>query len=268
MADDDKELQLRAGINAIGDAAEHLLELYMRMVRREADQLGPAIPLAKLEELAKAVRQNRSLLDTQYAKAFEACTAIIDEASLHEKRQNCLVRVLVNRFEDLLAPMATLSPGDAGIARESIPPFIEILRMSVGLDFYDDCYDRAREIVTEIKRETGRYVVWEEAKTHPQMTALEDAVLVSLAAHFRDFERRQRWFLDIMNGHLEKVADNAGLAHPHWRFEAQHMKQVMHRLYTRLTPVLSDPAGARDIDERLGAGSAETLRTFMQTAGV
>jgi hypothetical protein len=154
-----------------------------------------------------------------------------------DKRVNCLGRIIVHRFMHLVSSGENQSADSPELTRPCIPGFIEILIMAIGRDRYDDCYERAQDIVAHLKQETGKQSVWDEFYVSAEGQDLVREFLLSMMEQFDDFEKRRSWFIEVMNTHLdhhhglEPSADTSA----NWRFGEEHFKSLM-QAFTRTCP--------------------------------
>ena len=69
------------------------------------------------EAPAESLRANRELLEPRYEAAFPSCINIIQDGIWEDKRDNCLGRVLVRRFEPMISNDESLRPDSPEISR-------------------------------------------------------------------------------------------------------------------------------------------------------
>ncbi len=229
---------LTAGAGEVEKAADSVLEMFLRMLDTDAEQTGGALSAERARLVAQALRDNREVMAPIYEKAAQACVHVYEEGVWEDKRANCMARLLVHGFEHLISEDLSLPPGRPELSRACIPGFIEIMIMVMGQESYDSCYERARRIVDELKRETGKVSVWDELFASSKAQALVREALMALMGQFEDYEKRRAWFIDVMNSHLDhqQGSEPAG---ERWHFEEQHFKSLMQALYSSV-PGLAD----------------------------
>lgn len=231
---DSKAKGQTVGGKEVERAADSVLGMFVQMLSTDAQNTGGALTVERIQFIAESLRTNRELLEPLYESAFQTCIRLFEDGILKEKRENCLGRILVQRFQHMISEDGNLPPDSPEISRLCIPGFIEIVIKTIGQDHYDASYAKARKILGALKEKAGEDTVWNAFCKSEETQALVREVLLALMAQFEDFEKRRTWFIDVMNSeidHRHRLESESG-GPAGWRFKKDHFQRLMQALYT------------------------------------
>ena len=82
--------------------------------------------------------------------------------------------------------------------------------------------------------------------------------LVTIAAHFDDFERRREWFITLVNGHLTPVSD-ANKDEAEWEMTEAGFHRFLTALLDDLPALIDTDDGKTQIRKRYGGDVSNSV---------
>jgi hypothetical protein len=221
----------------------------------EAKKAGGSLDAEQIRAVAQRfIETGQARFAPVYRRAWDGCTAM-REAHQHEiARGHPFDRILMKRFAHLFP----VRKGSIGVlSRRMIAGFSLVVDKMIGPVLYQQCRAKSEAILRHYRLPEGGHD-WERVYADRDARLLADDVLVVVAHHFADFDRRRGWFMDVVNSRLAPAA--RGAADEHWTFGESAFTELMHALYAPLrASVRDDP---RDLRARYGDHTCETLRVF------
>ena len=211
--------------------AETVVMAFIDRLRHEAEALGGALTLADLERLAADFHNKSAALRQAFELTFEAYGRARERAKFAQNRNYPFDRLLVQRFEHLLArgpASGNLSP------RRVLPGFFMAVEMMLGRQVLDAYQEHCRIIVERISKAQGGKFAWPDLYAEPEAATLAFDALVAMAAYFADYDKRARWFLTIVNGHLGPAPANASPEEAAWQLGEAAFRDLLGALFAEI----------------------------------
>ena len=203
---------------------------FIDRLRHEAEAHGGTLTLADLERLAADFHNKSAALRQAFELTFEAYARARERAKFAQNRNYPFDRVLVQRFEGLLAR----GPGSKGIPRRVLPGFFMAVEMMLGPQVLEACQEHCRVIVERISKAQGGKFAWPDLYAEPEAATLAFDALVAMAAYFADYDKRARWFLTIVNGHLGPAPANASPEEAAWQLGEAAFRDLLGALFAEI----------------------------------
>ena len=98
----------------------------------------------------------------------------------------------------------------------------------------------------------------------------KDALTVSLdaqlliAAGFQDFDKRSKWFMDLVNSNLTPPADDASAGEKAWNLSEQGFRRMLDALCGNLRKVMSSEKGRERMMKRHGRDAVAVALTTLK----
>lgn len=198
------------------------------------------------DQIAQVLRAFRTVHDpgiaALYAEIWATLGAATAEAYWSKRRTLAMERLIVSRFESLLAPRGQRAQPGRTISRRAIPGFIAALHQMIGPEMLETYEERVRELIVAERVRHGDSQLWRALPETPVGRTLVNDILVFVARHFTNMPKRRGWLIDQIGRNLTPAtADIEAAAH----FADREFHMVLHRLYAPLGALMAD-AQARD----------------------
>lgn len=157
------------------------------------------VGMEMVRRIANAVLSAEGPLAEYYANWEGGCDASFALRGIEQKRTDFIGRILTHSFAHLL------DIPDSGIERKHLPQFFAAVRLIVGDEPYEKLRTRAGEAAGRHRDEDGM-ILWDAFYADPDVGAIFESVVVSIARSFRRFEPRKDWFLIVMNSSPSSIS--------------------------------------------------------------
>ncbi len=230
--------------------AETMILGILDRLRHEALARGGTLSLADLDRLAADFHGKTAALRLAFEQTFESYASARERAKFTQNRNFPFDRVLVKRFEHLLVRGATTDPDK--ISRRVLPGFFMAAQMMLGAGVLEGYQERCRAIVARLKAAHGGKFAWPDLYADPETGALAFEALASMASYFADFDKRARWFLTILNGHLAPAPAGASYGEANWQLSEKGFRAFLAALFAEVRAAVASPDARTRFAERFG----------------
>ena len=242
--------------------AETVVMGILDRLRQEALICGGKLGLDDLDRLAADFHGKTAALRMAFEQTFEAYANARERAKFTQNRNFPFDRVLVKRFEHLLARGNTGDPDK--ISRRVLPGFFMAAQMMLGAEILEGYQQRCRTIVERIKASHGGKFAWPDLYADPETDALAFEALAHMASYFAGFDKRARWFLAIVNGHLAAAPAGASYAEANWQLSEKGFRAFLAALFAEVRPAVATPEARTHFTERFGVKECLAVTDAMQ----
>ena len=251
---------LVAGPACCNSIAGTVVSHFVTRLLAEVDAVGGAVTGGQIRFLASTFLKDDKF-EALFQRHFDKCTAAREAALFEQARRYPFDRVMMKRFAHLFPARAGDDGGRVGVlSRRVIPGFTEALNKMIGPLLYDQCQTRCQEVVDRHRRPDGGTIDWEPVYRDPATRAMVNDVLVVMAHHFDNFDKRREWFITVVNTHLAPGQANA--ADETWQLDARSFGQLMTGLFADLrAEVVAD---AMRIRSHYGERTYDCLQEFFR----
>ncbi|MSO85434.1 MAG: hypothetical protein EXR04_05710, partial [Rhodospirillales bacterium] len=192
--------------------AETVVMAFIDRLRHEAEARGGTLTLADLDRLAVEFHNKSAALRQAFEQTFEAYGRARERAKFAQNRNYPFDRLLVQRFESLLAPggagrpnkrpgadnaagslgLGASAPGASGrgIPRRVLPGFFMAVEMMLGRQILEAYQEHCRAIVERISKAQGGKFGWPDLYADAEAATLAFDALVAMASYFADYDKR------------------------------------------------------------------------------
>ena len=227
-------------------------------LRQEAEARGGRLTLDDLDRLSDDFHDKTAALRQAFEMTFEAYARARERAKIAQNRQYPFNRLLVRRFEHLLARGAA-----AGIPRRVLPGFFVAVEMMLGPQVHDAYQEHCRAIVDRIRAAQGGKFAWPDLYADTEAATLAVDALVAMAAYFADFDKRVRWFLTIVNGNLGPAHRDATPEEAAWQLDDAAFRGMLAALFAELKEPVASAVARTDFAERFGVEKCRAVTDAM-----
>ena len=228
--------------------AETVVMAFIDRLRHEAEASGGALTLADLDRLADEFHTKSAALRQAFEQTFEAYGRARERAKFTQNRKYPFDRLLVRRFESLLA-----RGSGHGIPRRVLPGFFMAVEMMLGRQILEAYQEHCRAIVERISQAQGGKFAWPDLYADAEATTLAIDALAAMATYFADYDKRARWFLTVVNGHLGPAGANVSPDEAAWQLDATAFRDLLGALFAEI---------------KVSVASADTHAAFARKYGI
>ena len=181
----------------------HAVDAFVAFVERMAGER--AITPAQLQALATKFVMHPVGLDETYERLWRAAGWTRPGEDMPDRRSAPLQRLVVERFEDLLAPYGhaggEMSDGTYRVNRQIIGGFMSAMATMVPGDLWARSRQACIDIVSDLQLQHTATEVWDAMRADQGSRTQVDDVLISVLPYFREFAKRREWFLGVVDRH-------------------------------------------------------------------
>ncbi len=229
----------------------------------KADLNGGFLRTADIKAMEQEFHVQVSDLTQSMVHSFEAYVESREKASWDSAREFPFWRVVVKKFSYLF--------GEHGkgrmdtISKRMLPGFFAGLNMMIGPESVDLYQERCRRVVDSIRQQDKDAFDWDKVYASTEITAIVFDALMAIAPHFEDFEKRQNWFIELVNGNLapidENNSDDSG-----WELSPAGYKRFLSALYGDLNNLLANKLAYNQIAKRYGSNALDAVKGLVRRA--
>jgi hypothetical protein len=239
--------------------AETVVMAFIDRLRHEAEARGGRLALADIERLAADFHNKSAALRQAFELTFEAYGRARERAKFAQNRNYPFDRVLVQRFEHLLAR----GPAGRGIPRRVLPGFFMAVEMMLGPQVLEAYQEHCRIIVERIRKAQGGKFAWPDLYADPETATLAFDALVAMASYFADYDKRARWFLTVVNGHLGPAPASASAAEAAWQLDAAAFRAFLAAFFAEIKDSVATSVARTAFAERFGVEKCRAVAEAM-----
>ena len=242
-------------------AAFTVLEQFTQGLIHYARNHGGSISEEQIIKAIDGIREKEDLFDAAWA-VLESDLEAIKAREHAAVRHDPFGRLLVSRFDHLLEGNAAGSIEDGALSREILQPFFKVIRMMVGMDMLQEIDREIHEIIEahaedeDELRNPAEY--WDHLAKEPAVKLRINLVFARMALHFREYERRKKWLLQLGN-------DNLPSGEVHWSFTEAHCVRLLDALFSDVREILTVPQHSAELVAKMGSEDVATLREVMKS---
>lgn len=263
---DDKKPELGIGPGTLARIVRSSLDILEGKLRDHAASNDGNVPLNALRSIRQSADPDSS--DEMYQLITSGWRDLAEAAEREyweSQRKFPLERLIVQRFDHLLAPHGKAPIKGQTLSRRVVPAFISALQQMVGPELYDEYENRCQEIVDATRDRMGDTFSWSVVYADSGAHVLVTDILVYIARYFDDIERRRHWmedFFERMMPHGDTEEEQ------NWHFEAIEFHLLIDALYQDLQRGMSDPHYATRLTKRYGDANLAHVGTMLDNMAV
>ncbi len=251
-----KELSREKAASAVTSMVEQM--------KAKAAGNGGFLRTEDITAMEKGFQDQVSELTQSLEISFEAYVEARERAEWDSAREFPFGRVVVKRFSHLFK-----EPRDGRmdtVSKRMLPGFFSGLNMMIGPESVDLFQERCRRVVEKIRDQDGEDFDWDSVYAAPETSAVVIDALMTIAPHFDNFQRRQDWFIELINGHLAPVGEHEPDAG--WEMSPVGYKRFIGALYAELNGMLANDTAHDRISKRYGSNAVEAVIKLVKQAQI
>ncbi|RCK30208.1 hypothetical protein TH9_19405 [Thalassospira xiamenensis] len=240
-------------------AAFSVLEQFAASLMEQAKAHGGTISTDQISSALEILRGQDKLFDAAWM-TLETDVDTVKARQNAAVRHDPLGRLLVSRFAHQLEGREAGDLEHGALSREILQPFFKVIRMMVGMDMLQEIDGEIQTIIDQHADEDDELRdptdYWDHLAEEPQVANRLNLVFARMALHFKDYERRKQWMIQLINDNLPH-GDHA------WVFTEEHCARLLRSLFRDVRAALSKPERSAELVAKLGSENVETLRNVM-----
>lgn len=227
---------------------------FVDKLRAEAERRGGYISVTDLEGMQAEFHTQAAELSRVFEQSFEAYVRARERAVWDQARQYPFDRALVKRFSHLFK----IRPGRDTVSRRMLPGFFLAISMMLGPDAVESYQGRVRVVVERI-RDGREEFDWEDVYAAPEVRRLVIDAQVAILSHFKDFDRRSAWFINLVNSNLAPAPEGASKAELEWELTDAGFRRFLGAFLKELRDMVTAPEHRPAFAERHGPQAVEDI---------
>ncbi|MDG4718346.1 MULTISPECIES: hypothetical protein [Thalassospira] len=242
-------------------AAFTVLEQFSQGLIHFARNHGGAITEEQILKAIDGLREKEDLFDAAWA-VLESDLESIKAREHAAVRHDPFGRLLVSRFDHLLEGSTAGDIEHGALPRSILQPFFKVIRMMVGMDMLQEIDREIHEIIEahadedDELRDPAEY--WDHLAKEPAVKLRINLVFARMALHFRDYEHRKKWLLQLVN-------DNLPAGDVPWTFTEAHCVRLLDALFGDVREILTVPEQSAELVAKMGSEDVASLREVMKS---
>lgn len=248
-----KEVSKAMATNSVGSVVGSM--------REKALQNGGTLSLQDIDAMEHELTAKSQEMEAQFEAALENYASAIDQQKWNLERANPFSRLMVKQFSHLFKEPA----GRKSVHRRMLPGFYQAISMLLGPESVGRYHERCEGIVARIQADLNDQPFdWEMFYNEKDsLTVSLDAQLL-IAAGFQDFDKRSKWFMDLVNSNLTPAADDASAGEKAWSLSDQGFRRMLDALLGNLRKVMSTEKGRERMMKRHGRDAVAVALTTLK----
>ncbi len=232
-----------------GEALDYLADA----LAEHADADGQ-VRVTDVRRLVERLRRDDSAVQGLYTRVFDTCHALMEERRHAQRRRDAFSRAIIARFDHLFSRDQTETER---LPRHVIPGMIAVLHHLLGEATVESHQEECQAILTELRERDGADFTWARYFADARVQRLVLHTVVTLAIAFRDFDRRRRWFINLIDqyGFMRGVPHGEGLSDRQFLALAENL----------FAPAGLPETGAREEVGRFGMEALHEVRRNLQS---
>lgn len=237
--------------------AQTVVTSFTDRLKMEAGKKGGMLTIDDIDNLNEEFEQKMGALETVFEASFNQFLKAHDQAPDEVAPKTMpFNRLLISRFARFFK--------EGTISRRILPGFNMAIGMMLGQELLDGYQERCHAIMkrlgggNEDNCELSTYYYYDEAGK-----VVLDAQ-IAMTFHFKSFDRRVEWFVDLVNDHLAPASDNADDKEKAYEFTKGGLIRIFDAMLTDLKEAISTEGGRIAITKQYGVETIIELADTLQ----
>jgi len=241
--------------------AESVVNGFVGALKAQAERRGGHLLPEDIEALSASFEKQTAKLASSISRTMSMYAESHSRTQWDPERVNAFDRILVKQFSRLLADDAEAVKNPDVISRRMLSGLFSAVRMMCGPERIGELEQDAHLIMQKVRDELQDDFEWEVVYGNPDTQRIMRDLLVEIAPHFVDMERRLDWLLSVINGHLTPVG--SGAIGANWRLSGHGLLLVVEALFAEMKTTLDEDLGRLRITKAYGAEMLDTILAVM-----
>lgn len=237
-----KEQSQKLASNAVGS--------FVDQMKQAASANGGMLSVQDIDAMQASFDQKAREMQAEIEATLDRYADAREQQKWSNERVDPFRRLIVKPFAHMFAE----KPSRKGVTRRMLPGYFMAVDMLLGPDIVSGYHERCRGIVARLKSEAGEdFFDWDVFYNERDALTVRLDAQVIIAAQFSDYDKRSRWFINLVNSHLGGLADSASEAEARWTLDEPGFRRMLDAMLSDLRKVLSSEKGRERLTKRHGA---------------
>jgi hypothetical protein len=245
--------------------ADTVIGSLVQRLMAEAERRGGYLHVRDLQAMSHEFARQAEALQKVFEQSFEAYVKARERAAFDQTRNYPFDRVIVRRFAHHFADDKTMAKDRDALSRRMLPGFFMALNMMVGAEVIEGYQERCRKIVDRLRKGREEAFTWAEVYADREADDVALDALVHMAPYFADVDKREAWFVGMVNGHLTPV--DAPSPASGWQLTPAGFRRFVRALFGDLSKALADAGKRQELVKRHGADAVQELSIIVKGFG-
>lgn len=241
--------------------AESVVNGFVGAMKGLAARRGGHLLAHDIEALSASFHRQTEKLASSISRSMNIYAESHARTQWDPERINAFDRILVKQFSHLLGDDAEAVKNPEVISRRALSGVFSAIRMMCGHakveQLEQDAYLVMQRVRDDLKDDFEWEVVYGDLRTKHMLRDL----VVEIAPHFVDLERRLEWMLSVINSHLAPATP--GAPRGDWRLSDTGLSLLVEALFAEMKTTLDDDLGRMRVTKRYGVESLELILQVM-----
>jgi hypothetical protein len=237
--------------------AETVVGAFVDRMKSEASTKGGHLTIRDIDAMQEEFNRQTQALRGMFEKSFEVYVKARERAVWDQQRNYPFDRLMVKKFSNLFRDGDKLGKDD--ISRRMLPGFFVAIGMMLGPDVVEEYQEKIRRVVDRVKSSGKSVFDWDDVYKDNEARAVSLDAEIAIAGHFKDFQKRAAWFVNLVNGHLSPADPGATPDAASWELTEVGCRKFVNALMTDLRQALATDNGKMQITKRYGADTCADL---------
>lgn len=243
--------------------AESVVGGFVGALRGQAARRGGMLSVDDVEALSSSFERQAEVLADTFSRQLKGFAEARNKSHWTHERVNSLNRLVVKKFSHLLVDETEIGKKPDGLSRRILPGFFHALEMMIGKEHLDEFDANANRIVDKLRQRHGAEFSWDHAYAHRDAKALILDLLVAIAPHFEELDKRLEWLRELINSNMPPAKPTSGK--PDWTLDQIGLVRLLDAVFADLRTALEDDLGRLRITKRHGFEVLEALLEAFET---
>jgi len=241
--------------------ADNAVGSFVDQMKQAASANGGVLSLHDIDAMQSNFEQKAREMQADIEATLDSYAEARDKEKFAKERVDPFFRLMVKPFAHLFAE----KPSRKGVTRRMLPGYFTAIGMLLGPDNVSNYDERCRGIVARLKSDVGEdRFDWETFYAERDALTVRLDAQVIIAAQFSDYDKRSRWFIDLVNSNLGGLPDSAGEAARRWSLDEPGFRRMLDAMLSDLRKVLSSEKGRERLVKRHGAAIVDNANTALK----
>jgi len=237
--------------------AQTVVTSFTDRLKLEAGKKGGMLSVEDIENLNEEFEKKMGALETVFEASFNQFL------KSREKESDEIVpksmpfnRLLISRFARFFK--------DGIVSRRILPGFNMAIGMMLGQELLDGYQDRCRGIMKRLGNGNEDNCDLQEYYYDKEAGEVALDAQIAMTFHFKNFDRRVEWFVDLVNDHLAPAAADADAKEKEFQFSKGMLVRILDAMLTDLKETISTEGGRLAITKQYGVDTIIELADTLQ----
>ena len=241
--------------------AESMVSGFVAAMNAQAAKRGGHLLPEDIQMLSASFEKQTDKIASTISRSISVYAESHSQTQWDPERVNAFDRVLVKQFSKLLSDDEIVAKKPEAISRRVLHGMFAAVRMIAGPERIEQYEQDAYLVMQRVRDDKREGFTWDTVYADPRTKNMLRDLLVFLAPHFINVDRRIDWMLGVVNGHLSPVSPSSPVVN--WRVTPRAMFRIIDSLFDELRQSNSDELIRSRMAKQFGDGAMENVTKLL-----